>query len=63
VDQRQKQNRATRQDWTSNPRWQGVMRGYSAKDVVRLRGSVQSSTHWRSAAPKKLWRMAQERRS
>jgi len=28
------------------------MRGYSAKDVVRLRGSVQSSTDWPKRAPK-----------
>ena len=27
-------------DWASNPRWAGVKRGYSAEDVVRLRGSV-----------------------
>ena len=28
-------------DWDTNPRWQGIKRGYSAEDVVRLRGSVR----------------------
>ena len=34
-------------DWKANPRWEGVTRDYSAEDVVRLRGSVGSSPHWR----------------
>ena len=29
-----------KQDWTENPRWNGITRPYSAEDVVRLRGSV-----------------------
>ena len=28
-------------DWSENPRWRGLKRGYSAADVVRLRGSLQ----------------------
>lgn len=27
-------------DWATNPRWKGVKRGYSAKEVVRLRGTL-----------------------
>ena len=30
-----------KKDWAENPRWNGVKRGYTAEDVVRLRGSVQ----------------------
>ncbi|MFN4175044.1 MAG: isocitrate lyase/phosphoenolpyruvate mutase family protein, partial [Parachlamydiaceae bacterium] len=26
-------------DWMTNPRWKGILRPYSAEDVVRLRGS------------------------
>jgi len=26
------------QDWSENPRWEGVQRDYTAADVVRLRG-------------------------
>ena len=29
-----------KRDWAENPRWKGIKRGYSAEDVVRLRGSV-----------------------
>ena len=29
-----------KKDWAENPRWRGIRRGYSAEDVVRLRGSV-----------------------
>ena len=28
-------------DWDTNPRWKGIERGYTAEDVIRLRGSVQ----------------------
>ena len=38
---REQQIAALEKDWASNPRWKGVKRGYSAADVVRLRGSVQ----------------------
>ncbi len=27
-----------KKDWNENPRWNGVKRGYTAEDVVRLRG-------------------------
>jgi isocitrate lyase len=29
-----------KKDWAENPRWKGIKRGYSAEDVVRLRGNV-----------------------
>ena len=35
------QIKAVENDWATNPRWANVKRGYSAEDVVRLRGSVQ----------------------
>ena len=37
---RQEQIKAIEEDWANNPRWKGVKRGYSAADVVRLRGSM-----------------------
>ena len=36
---RDQQIAALQQDWADNPRWKGIQRGYSAADVVRLRGS------------------------
>ena len=43
------------QHWRDDPRWQGIERGYSAADVVRLRGSVQveHTLAWRGA--ERLW--------
>ena len=38
---REQQITALQNDWDSNPRWKGVVRNYTAADVVRLRGSVQ----------------------
>ena len=37
---REQQIAALEKDWAENPRWKGVKRGYSAADVVRLRGSL-----------------------
>src|SRR5258708_23756025 len=61
VDQRQKQIEQLEQDWTSKPRWKGVRRGYSARDVVRLRGSVHVEHTLAKRGAEKLWRMTQER--
>ena len=38
---REQQVAALEKDWAENPRWKGIKRGYSAADVVRLRGSLQ----------------------
>ncbi|MEM7348134.1 MAG: isocitrate lyase, partial [Chloroflexota bacterium] len=38
---RTEQIAALEADWASNPRWANVKRGYSAEDVVNLRGSFQ----------------------
>ena len=38
---RDEQIAALEKEWQENPRWSNVTRGYSAADVVRLRGSVQ----------------------
>jgi isocitrate lyase len=37
---REQQIAALEKDWATNPRWKGVKRGYTAADVVRLRGSL-----------------------
>ena len=43
-------------DWQDNPRWQGVVRGYQAQDVVRLRGSVPVEHTLARLGADKLWR-------
>ncbi|MCX7960974.1 MAG: isocitrate lyase [Burkholderiales bacterium] len=48
-------------DWAENPRWKGVKRGYSAADVVRLRGSVRIEYTLARMGAEKLWKMLNER--
>src|SRR5688572_22429815 len=57
----QQQIQSIEQDWAQNPRWKGVKRGYAARDVVRLRGSVQVEHTLARRGAEKLWRMMHER--
>ena len=52
---RAQQIAALQQDWDTNPRWKGVTRGYSAADVVRLRGSVRIEHTLARRSAEKLW--------
>ncbi len=49
------QIKAVENDWATNPRWANVKRGYSAEDVVRLRGSVQPELTYARRGAEKLW--------
>lgn len=42
-------------DWQSNPRWDGITRDYSAKDVVELRGSIREENTLARLMSEKLW--------
>ena len=48
------------QDWNDNARWKGVQRGYSATDVLRLRGTVHVEHSLARLGSQKLWRHLQE---
>src|SRR5258706_4983574 len=61
VNQRQKEVEALKQDWDTNPRWKGVKRGYSAEDVVRLRGSMQIEHTLAKNGAEKLWKLCNEK--
>src|SRR3954454_3510852 len=61
MDRQKQQIQALEQDWEENPRWQGVKRGYSAADVVRLRGSVQIEHTLAKRGAEKLWNLCKER--
>ena len=50
-----------KKDWTENPRWTGVKRGYTAEDVYRLRGSVQVEHTLARRGAEKLWKLMHER--
>ncbi|WP_260291775.1 isocitrate lyase [Sedimenticola hydrogenitrophicus] len=52
---RKQQIEALEKDWAENPRWETVKRGYSAEDVVRLRGSVQPEYTYAKRGADKLW--------
>ena len=52
---RAEQIKAIEDDWANNPRWANVKRGYSAEDVVRLRGSIQPELTLARRGAEKLW--------
>ena len=52
---------AITKDWAENARWRDVKRGYSAEDVVRLRGSVQIEHTLARLGAEKLWTLVNER--
>ena len=52
---REQQIAALEKDWAENPRWKLVKRGYSAADVVRLRGSLQPEYTLAQRGAKILW--------
>jgi isocitrate lyase len=45
-----------RQQWATDPRWDGITRPYSAEDVVRLRGTVAIEYTLAKLGAGKLWR-------
>ncbi|AHE97895.1 isocitrate lyase [Thioalkalivibrio paradoxus] len=55
IPSREQQIHALEQEWAEQPRWQGVRRGYSAADVVRLRGSVRPEYSYARMGAEKLW--------
>lgn len=54
---REQQIAALEKDWAENPRWKGIKRGYSAADVVRLRGSLQIEHTLARRGAEKLWNL------
>jgi len=60
MSQQQKEIAALKKDWTENPRWKDVKRGYTAEDVARLRGSVKIEHTLATLGAKKLWKLCTE---
>src|SRR5688572_7873008 len=54
---REQQIAALEKDWATNPRWKGIKRGYSAADVVRLRGSFPIEHTLARRGAEKLWEL------
>ena len=49
-----------KKEWAENPRWKGIKRGYTAEDVVRLRGSVHIEHTLARRGAEKLWKLINE---
>ena len=54
---REQQAAALERDWAENPRWKGIKRGYTAADVVRLRGSMPIEHTLAKRGAEKLWNL------
>ena len=57
MNTRSEQVEQLRKDWATNPRWTDVKRGYTAEDVVRLRGSMQPEFSYARHGAEKLWQL------
>ncbi len=49
-----------KREWAENPRWTDVVRGYTAEDVVRLRGTVPVEYTLARQGAEKLWKYLRE---
>lgn len=52
---RENQIRDLQRSWAEDPRWQGIKRGYSADEVIRLRGSVVVEHTLARRGAERLW--------
>jgi isocitrate lyase len=52
---------ALSQDWSTNPRWRGVRRDYTAEDVHRLRPQLLVEHTLARVGAERLWRLLAER--
>ena len=59
---RESQVRQLQQLWAESPRWQGIKRGYSAQEVVMLRGSLPVEHTLARVGAQKLWKLLNEER-
>ena len=46
---------ALENEWATSERWQGIKRGYTAEEVVKLRGSVEIKHTLAERGAKRLW--------
>src|SRR3989449_2761088 len=49
-----------KKDWAENSRWKGITRGYTAEDVVRLRGSIHIEHTLARRGADRLWKILHE---
>ncbi len=49
-------------DWSTNPRWEGITRPYSAEEVLKLRGSLNIEYSLARNGAEKLWKKLQSQK-
>jgi isocitrate lyase len=54
---REQQIAQLERDWAENPRWRGIKRGYTAAEVVKLRGSLAIEHTLARRGAEKLWNL------
>ncbi|OJF17142.1 MAG: isocitrate lyase, partial [Bacillaceae bacterium G1] len=52
--------RKLEESWKNDPRWKGIVRPYSAEDVLRLRGSVKIEYTLARMGAERLWKLLHE---
>ncbi len=57
MSNRQAEAQKLQKEWSENARWRGIKRGYTAEDVVRLRGSLQPEHTLAKRGAEKLWNL------
>lgn len=55
-----KEAQALEKEWQTDPRWEGIVRPYSAEDVLRLRGSVKIEYTLARLGAERLWQLLKE---
>ncbi len=51
-----------KQEWATDPRWQGIQRSYTAEDVDRLRGTFQHDHTIARMGSERLWELLHHER-
>src|SRR5260370_7913643 len=57
---RQFDNTQMERNWATDPRWKGVTRTYTAKDVLRLRGTIHIEHSLARLGAERLWQLLNE---
>lgn len=57
MQSRSEEAKKLQKEWSENARWSNIKRGYSAEDVVKLRGSIQVEHTLATRGSEKLWNL------
>ena len=46
-----------KKSWETDPRWKGVLRPYTAEDILKLRGTLKVEYSFATAGAQRLWHL------